>query len=58
MTAPGKPGRPRSLAPKDRVVPVRMSANGIKALDQARAGVPRSTFLRRLLKEHIEKGQS
>ena len=32
--------------------------DGLEALDQARAGVPRSTFLRRLLKEHIEKGQS
>lgn len=58
MSGPRKPGRPKALAPKQHIVPVRMSAGALAALDKARGGVPRSTFLRHLLREHIEKGHT
>jgi hypothetical protein len=54
----GKPGRPKALAPKTNIVPVRLSDSALAALDRARGGVPRSVYLRGLLKNHIEKGQS
>jgi hypothetical protein len=50
-----KPGRPRALNPKDKVVPVRLSESGLRALDKVRGGVSRSAFLRGLLRNHIEK---
>lgn len=52
-----KPGRPKALAPKDHIVPVRLTANGLRLLDEVRGGVPRSVFMRNLLKQHLEKGQ-
>jgi hypothetical protein len=52
-----KPGRPKSAAPKQKHVTVRLSENALRQLDNARGALPRSAFLRTLLREHIEKGQ-
>lgn len=48
-SAPRRPGRPRSMAPRATSVRVRFTALELRAVDAkaAAAGLPRATFLRR-----------